>query len=155
MLARLNYLARSRYITGSEIEEAIHDVMKQFGVDLIRQLHRSLDVDEEHRHVLALSFERRARGEDLLRQMARGVVAGHAAVQACRMGQEGFAAALAVRGVEAVGEVRRIRTGVVGGGSRGQTRGTDTALGLRHQFASVLANVLADMAVGHVSFRSS
>jgi len=128
-------------------EEAIHDVVKEFGVDLIRQLHRSLDVDEEHRHVLALSFERGASGEDALRQMARGVVAGYAGVSAGRMGKQGFAAALAVCGVEAVGEIPAARMRVVGGGNRGQPRRADPVVGLRHRFDLVLANVTE----GHAS----
>jgi hypothetical protein len=41
-------------------EEAIHDVVEKFGVDLTRELHGSFDVDEQHRDVLALSLERRA-----------------------------------------------------------------------------------------------
>ena len=50
--------------------------MPVFGVDRLGELHRALHVGEEHRHLLALAFERAARGEDLLDQMLRRVGAG-------------------------------------------------------------------------------
>ena len=40
------------------------------------EIHRALHVGEEDRDLLALAFERAARGEDLLGEMLRGVGAG-------------------------------------------------------------------------------
>jgi hypothetical protein len=48
-------------------EEAIHDLVPFFGVDLFGEVHRALHVGEEHRHLLPLALEGRAGSEDLLR----------------------------------------------------------------------------------------
>jgi hypothetical protein len=36
------------------------------GVDRLREIHRALYISEEHRHLLALAFERAAGSQDLL-----------------------------------------------------------------------------------------
>ena len=54
-------------------EEAVHDPVPLFRIDLRRQLHGTLHVDEEHRHLLALALEGAARGEDPLGEVLRGV----------------------------------------------------------------------------------
>ena len=58
---------------GQQLEEAVHDPVPLFGIELLRQLHRALHVGEEHRHLLALAFERVACAEDLLGEVSRGV----------------------------------------------------------------------------------
>jgi hypothetical protein len=45
---------------GEDREEALHDLRPRLGIHLLGELHRALDVGEEHRHLLALAFERRA-----------------------------------------------------------------------------------------------
>ncbi len=61
---------------GQDPEEAIEDPVPLLGVDLLGQLHRALDVGEEHRHLLALALQGRLALEDLVGQVLRGVVAG-------------------------------------------------------------------------------
>jgi hypothetical protein len=58
-----------------DFEEAIENAVPFFGVELFGELHRAGDVREEHGDVLALSFERRARLQDPIRQVLRGVAA--------------------------------------------------------------------------------
>ena len=54
-------------------EEAVEDAVPLFGVYLLGQLHRAFHIREQHRHVLALALERRARGQDLVGQVLGGV----------------------------------------------------------------------------------
>jgi hypothetical protein len=56
-------------------EETIHDSVPRLWIDLLAESHRADDVDEERGHGLALCFERRARSQDPLGQVARRVVA--------------------------------------------------------------------------------
>ena len=42
---------------GEDREEAIHDLVPLFGIDLLGELHRALHVGEEDGHLLALAFE--------------------------------------------------------------------------------------------------
>jgi len=58
---------------GQDFEEPIHDAMPLLWVELGGELRRSLDVDEQHRHLLSLAFEGAARREDLLGEVLRGV----------------------------------------------------------------------------------
>ncbi len=59
-----------------DLEEAVEDPVPLLGVDLLGQLHRALDVGEEHRHLLALALQGGLGLEDLVGQVLRGVVAG-------------------------------------------------------------------------------
>ncbi len=52
-----------------ELEDRVDDLPRFFRVPVRQQLHRALQVREEHRHVLALAFQRAPRGEDLLREV--------------------------------------------------------------------------------------
>ena len=58
---------------GEDLEEALHDRRELLGVELLGQLHRSFDVGEENGDLLALAFDRTARGQDLFRKMLRRV----------------------------------------------------------------------------------
>src|SRR5439155_22025655 len=58
---------------GEELEEAAHDPVPVFGVELLGELHRALHAGEEDGHVLALAFEGGPRAEDLLGEVLRGV----------------------------------------------------------------------------------
>jgi hypothetical protein len=60
---------------GEDLEKAVHDLRLIFRIELLRQLHRALDVGEEYRDLLAFTFERGARGQDLVGQVFRGVCA--------------------------------------------------------------------------------
>ena len=51
---------------GEDLEVAVEHLVPDLFADAAGELLRSLDVGEEHRHLLALAFERGARGEDLL-----------------------------------------------------------------------------------------
>jgi hypothetical protein len=59
---------------GQDLEEAVEDAVPRLGVQPLRQLHRTLHVREEHRHVLALALERRFRAEDAIGQVFGRVV---------------------------------------------------------------------------------
>ena len=48
---------------GKDPEEAAHDAVPLFGVDLLGEIHGSLHVGEENGHLLALAFEGASRGE--------------------------------------------------------------------------------------------
>jgi hypothetical protein len=61
------------YAVGEDREEAVHDPVPFFRIELLGQFHRAFHVGEEHGHLLALAFEGRARGEDLLGEVSRGV----------------------------------------------------------------------------------
>jgi hypothetical protein len=58
---------------GEDREKAIHDPVPVFGVDRLREIHRTLHVREEDGHLLALAFEGAAGGENLFGEMLRGV----------------------------------------------------------------------------------
>ncbi len=58
---------------GEDLEEAVHDPIPLFWIDLLAELHRPLHVGEQHRHLLALALESAAGGEDLLGEVLRGV----------------------------------------------------------------------------------
>ena len=47
-------------------EEAVHDLVPLFGVELLGEIHRALHVGEEHGDLLALAFEGATRRQDLL-----------------------------------------------------------------------------------------
>jgi hypothetical protein len=49
--------------------------MQGLGTDFVRERHGAFDVDEEHRHELALAFECGSRGQELVAEVARRVVA--------------------------------------------------------------------------------
>jgi hypothetical protein len=58
---------------GEDLEEAIEDLVPLLRIELVSQLRRALYVREQYCDVLALTFERAPRGEDLLGKMLRGV----------------------------------------------------------------------------------
>ena len=79
-IARLQLASGSVGICTAKVGEA--EVMLEHGIEqrasLFRiaigeQLHGAFEIGEQHRHLLALAFERGLRGQDLLRNMARGV----------------------------------------------------------------------------------
>src|SRR5262245_896398 len=61
---------------GKNSEETIQDRMPVLWVDLRGDLHRSLHVGEEHRHLFTLTLQGGARREDLLGEVLRSVGAG-------------------------------------------------------------------------------
>jgi hypothetical protein len=63
------------HAVGQDLEEAVEDAVPLLRIDLLRELDRALHVREQHRHLLALAFERAARGQDLVGQVRGGVVA--------------------------------------------------------------------------------
>jgi hypothetical protein len=70
-----------------QLEYGVEDLARLLGIAVGEQLHRALEVSEEHRDLFALTFEGGFRDEDLLREMfgcvglrsaepGRGCVAG-------------------------------------------------------------------------------
>ena len=55
------------------LEHGIEELARLLGVAVGEQLHRALEVGEEHGDLLALAFERGLRGEDLLGEVLGGV----------------------------------------------------------------------------------
>ncbi len=51
------------------LEHRIEDLARLFGITVGQELQRSPEVSEQHRHPLALAFQRPPRGEDLLGEM--------------------------------------------------------------------------------------
>jgi len=60
------------------IEHRLKDRARLLGIALGDQFHRAFQVREQHRNLLALSFERGARGENFFRKMLWRVVLGGA-----------------------------------------------------------------------------
>jgi hypothetical protein len=54
-------------------EHGVEDLAGFLGIAVGEQLHRALEVGEEDGHLLALAFQRRLRGEDLLGEVLGGV----------------------------------------------------------------------------------
>ena len=79
---------------GEEGEEAVHDAMPGFGVDALGELHRTLHVGEEDRHLLALALEGGLRGKNLLGEVLGRIGAGGTLCRARRLSQA-LAAAVA------------------------------------------------------------
>jgi hypothetical protein len=65
-------------------EHRVEELPGLFGVAVGEQLHRALQVCEEHRHLLALAFEGGLRGEDLLGEVLGGI--GLRGCEPCRLG---------------------------------------------------------------------
>ena len=61
------------HAVGEDREEALHDPVPVFGVDRLGEIHRPLNVGEQHRHLLPLALEGTAGGEDLLDEVLWGV----------------------------------------------------------------------------------
>jgi hypothetical protein len=59
-----------------ELEHGIKDLPRLLGVTVGKQLHRALQVGEEHRDLLALAFQRALGREDLLGEVLGGVGLG-------------------------------------------------------------------------------
>ena len=57
-------------------EHGIEEFPRLLGVAVRQQLHGALQVGEEHRDLLALAFQRRLGGEDLLGEVLGGVGVG-------------------------------------------------------------------------------
>jgi hypothetical protein len=53
------------------LEDGIEELARLLGIAVREQLHRSSEVGEEHRDLLALALQRGLRGEDLLGQVPR------------------------------------------------------------------------------------
>jgi hypothetical protein len=58
------------------LEHGIEEVARLFGVAIGEQLHRALEVGEQHGDLLALALEGALRSQDLLGEMARGIGRG-------------------------------------------------------------------------------
>jgi hypothetical protein len=58
------------------LEEAIQDGVPLLRIEPPGELHRPLHIRKEHRHLLALTFERRAKLEDAVGQVLRRVLTG-------------------------------------------------------------------------------
>jgi hypothetical protein len=54
-------------------EDRVEELAGLFGITIGQQLHRALEIGEQHRDLLAFAFEGSAGGEDLLGQMRWGV----------------------------------------------------------------------------------
>jgi hypothetical protein len=61
---------------GHETQCPVHQLVHVLGVEPFGQPRRLDDIDEQHRHELALAFERRPGGQDLLGQIPRRVDVG-------------------------------------------------------------------------------
>ena len=59
-----------------DLEESLEDRVPLLGSDLLGELHRALHVGEQHRHLLALAFERRSAIAGSARRGGGRVVAG-------------------------------------------------------------------------------
>jgi hypothetical protein len=57
-------------------ENGVEQLARLFGVPVREQLHRALQVGEQHRDLLALAFEGGPRGQDLLGEVLRSVSLG-------------------------------------------------------------------------------
>ena len=70
------------------LEDGIEDLAGLLGVAVGEQLHRTLEVGEEHRHLLTLTFERRPRQQDAVGEVLRGVGigGGEARLSGCARG---------------------------------------------------------------------
>jgi hypothetical protein len=55
------------------LEHGIQELPGFFGITVGEELHGALEVGEEHRHLLALAFQRALRGEDSLGEVLGGV----------------------------------------------------------------------------------
>ena len=55
------------------LEDGVEEPPRFLGITVGEQLHRALQVREEHRDLLALTFQGRLRGQDLLGEVLRGV----------------------------------------------------------------------------------
>ena len=52
------------------------ELLRRLGVAVSKQLHRTLDIGEQHGDLLALTFEGRPRGQDLFGKVLRCVTPG-------------------------------------------------------------------------------
>jgi hypothetical protein len=92
------------------LEHGVEDASRLLGIAVGEQLHRALEVGEEHGHLLALTLQRRARGEDALRQVARRVGVGRREARLAGGGADGRPALVA--------EARAVGQGVPAGAAR-------------------------------------
>ena len=51
------------------LEHRVEEFARLLGIAVGQELHRALEVREQHGHLLALAFQRASRGEDLLGQV--------------------------------------------------------------------------------------
>jgi hypothetical protein len=56
------------------LQDRVQQLARLLGIAISQQLHRPLQVREQHRDLLAFAFQGGLRGQDLLGQVARGVV---------------------------------------------------------------------------------
>jgi hypothetical protein len=63
-------------VVGKDLEETVEDAVPHLGIDLLREIHRPLQVGEEYSHLLSLALERATRREDLLGEVLRRIGAG-------------------------------------------------------------------------------
>ena len=68
------------------LEDGIKKLARFFRVAVGQQLHRPLEIGEQHRHLLALAFERGLGGEDFLDEVLRRVALGRLELL-CRLRQ--------------------------------------------------------------------
>ncbi len=58
------------------LEDGVEDLARLLGIAFSEELHRALEIGEQHRHLLALAFEGSLGGEDLLGKVLRRVGLG-------------------------------------------------------------------------------
>jgi hypothetical protein len=76
------------HVFGEDLEEAVEERVPLLGVELLGELGRTLQIGEEHRHLLALALEGGLGAEDLVGEVLGGVVEG-VALGRCRSAQWG------------------------------------------------------------------
>ncbi len=101
---------------GQDLEEALQDAVPLFGIELRGELHRALHVGEHHRHLLALSLERRLALQDLLREMPRRIVGGRSLGAPHALRRAGRGPALQTE----PGRRRQLRTAASAGQGKGR-----------------------------------
>jgi hypothetical protein len=57
-------------------EHGIEELLRVFGIAISKQLHRTLDIGEQHGHLLALTLEGCTRSEDLIGKVRGRVTLG-------------------------------------------------------------------------------
>src|SRR6185295_7407895 len=105
-------------------EHGIEDLPRLLRIAVGEQLHRPLEIGKQHRHLLALAFERDPGGEDLLGEVLRRIRARRGELRE-RGGQERRGALAAELVLGRIGRA----TGRTGGGQRGGALPTELRAG--------------------------
>src|SRR4030095_14745097 len=95
------------HAVGEHGEEAVHQAVPLFRIELLGELHRALYVGEQHSHLFALADQCMARAEDLLGDVARGIRQRCAAAPVSRCAGQRATAGAAVAVVRLAGGAAR------------------------------------------------